>query len=186
MVKEVKDYVQKVQEKYPYLTDAQISKILIFGLRRYAWAIRMHCDIQLSNRIDDVMSIYTNYSREDRLKNFRIWLTKYRMKERAIYRMKKKIWDGYYYIGLNQEDHDIIKKQGKLKHFKHIYMTKVKRELFHYKIVKHIWRVPWPIDCGWKFFLEKYDTKHAEYVGPNRFDLYQDCYNNKYNYGTGD
>ena len=59
-------------------------------------------------------------------------------------------------------------------------LTKIKKELYHNKIVKHIWRVPWPTDCGWKFFLEKLNTDQAEYIGENLFELYHDCFQGKY------
>ena len=116
----------------------------------------------------------------DTFKFYLRWVTKFRLKERIMFRLKRKQWDGYYYIGLDEKDHNIINKQGKKKHFKNIYLTKIKKELYHNKIVKHIWRVPWPTDCGWKFFLEKLNTDQAEYIGENLFELYHDCFQGKY------
>ena len=49
MVKEVKHYISEVQKKFPFLTESELNKILTFGLRRYAWVNKMHCDVLLCN-----------------------------------------------------------------------------------------------------------------------------------------
>ena len=74
-------------------------------------------------------------------------MTKWRMKERVLWKLKRKQWDGYYYIGLNDEQHEEFKK--KKKYFYNVYLTKIEKELYHNKLIKHIWRVPWIEDCGW-------------------------------------
>jgi len=101
---------------------------------------------------------------------WRNWHFKYRMKERLLYHLRKVKWDGYYYIGLNLEEHkEILKQKGKIKHFKNIYLVKTVKELYHERWCFHIWRVPYPIECGWKFPREKLDTDKAEYVGLNQY-----------------
>ena len=180
MIKEGKHYVKEVQKKFPFLTESELNKILTYGLKRYVWANKMHCDVLLCNRIDEPINIFSGLLGYDTFKFYLRWVTKFRLKERIMFRLKRKQWDGYYYIGLDEKDHNIINKQGKKKHFKNIYLTKIKKELYHNKIVKHIWRVPWPTDCGWKFFLEKLNTDQAEYIGENLFELYHDCFQGKY------
>lgn len=179
MVKEVKHYISEVQKKFPFLTESELNKILTFGLRRYAWVNKMHCDVLLCNRIDEPINIFIGRLGFDTFKHYLNWVTKYRLKERVLFKILKKKWDGYYYIGLDDKDHAIISKQGKKKHFKNVYLTKIKKELYHNKIVKHIWRIPWTSDCGWKFFVEKLNIE-AEYVGPNKFEQYHDCFQGKY------
>jgi hypothetical protein len=97
--------------------------------------------------------------------------------------MRRTKWDGYYYIGLNEDQHNSLKK-GKIITFTDIYLTKVKKELFHDPRVKHIWRVPYPMDCGWKFHIDKLKTEHAEYLGENQYEKYHQCFLGRFKNGS--
>ena len=180
MVKEVKDYVHEVQKKFPFLTESELNKIMTYGLKRYAWVNKMHCDVLMCNRVGEALNAFCGYLTTDTFKHYLNWVTKSRLKERVLWRLRRKKWDGYYYIGLDDSDHAKLLKQHKVKHFKNAYLTKIKKELYHNKIVTHIWRVPWASDCGWKFFVEKLDTPNAEYVGPNQYEKYHDCFLGKF------
>jgi hypothetical protein len=138
----------------------------------------MHCDVLLKNRLQENITMHCGNLGYDTLKHYLLWMTKWRMKERILYKFKKMQWDGYYYIGLTQDEHDKIMKSNKIRHFRNVYFTKIKKELYHNKIVKHIWRVPYLEDCGWKFFVDKYDTDQAEYIGENKYELYHTCFLN--------
>jgi hypothetical protein len=50
MVKEVKNYVDIVQERYPFLSKSQINKILTYGLKMYHYANSMHADVLVCYR----------------------------------------------------------------------------------------------------------------------------------------
>ena len=182
MVKEVKHYVSEVQKKFPFLSEQEINKILTYGLKRYLWVNKMHCDVLICNRIGEAINAFCGRLWIDVYKHYLNWVSKFRMKERVLWRLNRVKWDGFYYIGLDDTDHAKIVHQGKVKKFKNVYLTKIKKELYHNKIVKHIWRVQWPTDCGWKFFLNKLTIK-AEYVGPNQYEVYHDCFLGKYKDG---
>lgn len=175
MVTEVKHYVEKVQKRYPFLSKSEINKILTYGLKMYAFANSMHADVLICYRQDDPMVIHCGPLGFDSLKHYYRWLVKHRMRERVLYKMRRTKWDGYYYIGLNEDQHNSLKK-GKIITFTDIYLTKVKKELFHDPRVKHIWRVPYPSDCGWKFHIDKLKTAHAEYLGENQYEKYHQCF----------
>lgn len=175
MVKEVADYVDKVQERFPFLTKSEINKILTFGLKRYAWANKMHADVLITKRNNEIFTAHCGPLGVDALKHFYRFLTKNRMRERVLFKMRKLEWDGYYYIGLSDEDHAKVAKNSRYKTFTNIYMTKLKKELYHIPQVKHIWKVPW-FDCGWRFFLETLKTQHAEYIGENEYEKYHQCF----------
>lgn len=172
-VKQVADYVERVQKRFPILSKSEINKILTFGMKRYAYVNMWHCDVNVQNRLDETLSTICGLLVRDGLKHFFIWHLKWRMKERALFRFRKKPWDNYYYIGLSEEDHqEIIKQKSSTKKFKKIYLTKLEGELHHLRWVKRIWRVPYPLDCGWKFFMEELKTDKAEYVGTNDYGKY--------------
>lgn len=186
MVKQLRDYVEQVQKKFPYLTQFEISKILSWGLQKYTWVNRMHGDVLFKNLTEEPMTIHCGSLGYDTFKQYFRWVVKWRMKERILFKLKRKKWDGFYYIGLNNEQHKKLKNNRKIKTFRDVYFTKLEKELYHNKLVTHIWRVPYIEDCGWKFFVTKYTTDKAEYVGPNKYEKYHTCFLNNKTDATND
>jgi len=181
-VREVRHYVDQVQSRFPILSKSEINKIITYGLKRYAWANRMHCDILFKNLTDEPMVAYCGRLALDSLKHYFRWIVKWRMKERVLYKLRRTKWDGYYYIGLTDEQHAQFKK--KKKYFYNVYLTKIENELHHNKLNKHIWRVPWIEDCGWKFFVKKLNKEKAEYRGENNYEKYHQCFLGRHNNGS--
>lgn len=183
MQKDVRDYIPQIQQKFPMFTWTEIYNILSYGLKIYSWVNKMRCDVLLCHRSDDVMTMFQGMLGYDTLKHYKRWMMKWRMKERILYTLKQKKWDGYYYIGLYDWQHAEIKKQHKRKTFRNVYFTKIKNELHHAKYVKYIWRVPFPTDCGWKFFIESFSSDKAEFVEENNYEKYHQCFLGRYNNG---
>lgn len=177
MVKAVADYVDIVQKKYPYLSKSEINKILTFGLKMYQYVNSMHADVLICYRSPgDNLTAHCGTLGMDSLKHYYRFLVKNRMRERVLYKLRKQKWDGYYYIGLRDSQHAALRKKGKSITFTDVYLTKVKKELFHAPYIKHIWRVPYLMDCGWKFHVDKLKTEHAEYLGKNKYENYHQCF----------
>ncbi|MDO4465461.1 MAG: hypothetical protein Q4C49_00425 [Bacillota bacterium] len=175
MVVEVADYVDRVQEKFPFLTKSEINKILTYGLKRYAWVNKMHGDVLLYTRTENPYTAHCGQLGTDKLKHYFRWMTKWRMKERILFKLRREKWDGYYYIGLDDVQHNKIKNR-KVRTFHNVYLTKIKKELYHNKLITHIWKVPWTSDCGWKFYVKKLRTDKAEYIGENKYAEYHQCF----------
>jgi hypothetical protein len=142
----------------------------------------MHCDVKVHNLTDEPLMMHCGRLGADVLKHYQRWVVKWRMKERMLYKMRQEKWDGYYYIGLTDKGHSEVIKRGKFTTFENVYLTKIKKELFHLKYVKHIWRVPYPADCGWKFHVDKLKTAHAEYLGENQYEKYHQCFLGRFKY----
>ena len=176
MVKEVRDYVPQIQQRYPFLSKSQINKILTYGLKMYHYANSMHADVLICYRNDDPMTIHCGTLGFDSLKHYYRFLLKSRMRERVLYRMRKSKWDGFYYIGLTEEQHKNVIRHKKTINIGDVYLTKVKKELFHIPYIKHIWRIPWPADCGWKFLVKNLKSEHLEYIGENQYEKYHQCF----------
>ena len=181
MVKTLEDYIDAVQEKFPFVCKDDIKTILEFGLVRYLKANRLHADVLLKNRTDDNMLIHCGQLGFDGLKHWFRWHVKWRMKERVLYKFREQKWDGYYYIGLNEERNKAIVRQGKTKTFRNVYLVKIKDELHHEQYVKHVWRIPYPADCGWKFFVDKVSSSEAEYLGESNYEDYHQCFLGRFN-----
>ena len=181
--KSTKHYIDQVQEKFPLYTKEELTSIINFGLRRYVYVNRMHADVSFADNVNLKYKVFTGNLGGSALKAYKRFVTKSRMKERVIFKFTKKEWDGFYYIGVSQFKHDQLLKQKKTKTFKKVFLTKIKKELFHDKGVKHIWRVPYVADFGWKFYLEEFKTDLAEYIGENKYEIYHQCFLGRYNHG---
>lgn len=176
MVTSSRDYIEKLQTYFPYFSQKELKEIVDYGLKIYAFANKYRADVTLVKRDDDPIIIHTGTLGYDTLTHYFRWVTKYRMKERVLYRLKNTKWDGYYYIGLNDEQHEQIKRQRKKKVFKNVYLTKILKELYHNKLIKHIWKVKYPVECGFKFFTSKLTSFDAEYIGENKYEKYHQCF----------
>ena len=96
------------------------------------------------------------------------------MKERILYSFKNTKWDGYYYFGMQDEEHHLLLDQLKPNKKKYvnlekIYAFKVLKELYHDHARDHIYRVKYPCDIGYKIYWKKFrELKiNIEYVGIN-------------------
>lgn len=183
-IKNVSDYLDILKERFPIYTKFEIYNIINYGLRIYAWAMRMHADIHTLNSSVDKYTFYNGWMSDTALKTYKIFVTKWRMKERVLFYLREEQWDGYYYIGLTEAKHKKIKAGGKFKNFEKVFAVKLIRELYHDKAVKHIWRIPYTIDAGWKFYLPDLKTDKAEYIGPNKYEIYNKCFLGRYGSGS--
>lgn len=172
-IRTVNDYIERVQKQYPYFTNNDIKKILNFGLYMYFYAIRQHCDVVMNKDIlRDSITTTTGLIPANFEKFWYRWHTKWRMKERLIYKLQGKTWDGYYYFGLTEDENKAFVKQGRRKTLKNKYLTKIKNEYHHCRTIKHIWRIPWPKDSGWRFWLDSFTSNRYEYVCYNEYTDY--------------
>lgn len=180
--RKLKDYVKIVQQQFPLFTQEDLTKIIHYGLVMYAYANRQHCDVIFYKKSgDSSMSLITGMLGKDPLTHFWRWVNKWRMKERLFYKLKGKKWDGYYYFGLTEDAHNkLINQKGKKKIIENTHLLLVKDELRHLKWVKHIWRIPWPLYHGWKFWVSKYKSDKLEYIGQNKYELYHQCFLGKF------
>ena len=178
MVKTVADYVDQVQAAFPDFTKSEINRILTFGLRIYAWVNKMHADVLILNPKNLIAQ--TGRHIIDPHKKAVQYLLKYRMKERVLYRLKKTKWDGYYYVAVSREQHEKLLRQ-RIKTFKNVCFVKVKKELYHNPLYCHIWRIPIPEDCGWKYWINFLKTDQAEYIGITEYDKHHQYLSRWYN-----
>lgn len=180
--RKLKDYIKQVQQKFPIFTQEDLHTILHYGLVMYAYANRQHCDVIFYKKSDEEsISLITGMLGCDPLTHFWRWVNKWRMKERLFYKLKGKKWDGYYYMGLTEETHrKLLSQKGKRKVIENTHLLLVKDELKHLKWVKHIWRIPWPMYHGWKFWIKQHKSDKFEYVGENNYELYHQCFLGKF------
>lgn len=174
IIKKVKDYVPIVQERFPELSEKEINRILLFGWRMYYYVNSRGCDVLIEDNVLHKFRAYTGFLQNDLLKRYQYSLRKWRLHDRMMYRLKRKEWDGYYYIGIRNDQLNSMEKQmasptRQYITFTNAYCYKVLDEIKHDKAVDYIFRFKYPMDVGFKFYQKKLRVKASdlEFVGLN-------------------
>ena len=109
----VEKYYKQIQEKFPYLSEKQIDKIVKYGLRSFFAVNRFGGDVLLKS------NYYTGYIGKlyKNMSFFAIYYNvKMRIKLRIKYRREKTIFNGKYYFGLKKEQYEQLFGKNKQKH----------------------------------------------------------------------
>lgn len=146
MVKTLDDYIDKIKIKYPYVPRQELYEILQHGFIKYFELNRLGADVEIENHLFDA---YCGRKYRDLLVKTKYNTTKLRQKLHMQYNYTQQEYDGYYYLGMTDEDYNIYKTtstQGILK----IPMTffKVKDEVLYNNKYKHFFSLCYPIDVG--------------------------------------
>ena len=173
MIKTVKDYIPQLKEKFPYLSERDIRKIVEYGWRMiYRYTI-YGCDINIKSNSNNFW-FYLGYLTRDSVKHYNYYINKLRKKFRILYhsKYKKKDWDGYYYIGLTESeledfDRSLNRVGRKRKHytFKNKVMYKIEDESkIMYNWSRCILRFKYLTDMGDSFVKKVITVDNPEVV----------------------
>lgn len=175
MVTKVNDYIPKIQEKFPSLSETEIRRIITFGFRIYYYVTLRGGDVLIKSDIGDTkITAMNGYLTWDSLKHYSRGLFKWRIKERILYSFRNTVWDGYYYFGIMDEKHHILTDQlhnnrQKYIQLDKIFCYKVLNEIYHDHSIDHIYRLKYPCEVGYKIYFKNFREKKLdiEYVGIN-------------------
>ena len=93
-------YYKQIQERYPYLSEKQIDKIVKYGLRSFFAHNKFGADILLKSHY------YTAYVGKlfNQVQLFAVYrIIKMKLKLRIKYKRSKQQFNGKYYFGLKKE-----------------------------------------------------------------------------------
>ena len=99
-IKTIDDYVERLKEKYPLISEKDIRRIIKFGWRSIYLSNIFGGDVCLK---DNNVWMYIGYLRRDSLQHFKYYVRKLALKLRILYKRKKIKWDGYYYFALRDD-----------------------------------------------------------------------------------
>lgn len=167
-IKYIEDYYDKVKEKYPELTEKQISRILTYGFQSFYLHTLYGGDILSKS---PYLTVYCGKCFVDPIKFGQYRALKKAIKLRVKYKRARIKWDGYYYFGLNDEDFEYyksqIKKSGRRRqkfHFKQIKLYKLLDEVLITKRYNHIFKILYPLDVGFLHIREDVITRNFDYI----------------------
>lgn len=186
-IKTIDDYVDKLHEKYPIISEKDIRRIIKFGWRSIYLANIYGGDVCLKN---SKLWFYIGYLRRDPLKHYEYYVKKLALKLRVLYKRKKIQWDGYYYFALNDKQYENYlqqkKKRGRpRKYFNYgtvmLYKIRGECELKNHSC-KYIFKVSYDVDIGYTMLKKDYKTDKAELIQIREPMKFKDILtsNNKY------
>lgn len=161
MVKELDDYLDTLENKYPHISRQELKRVLEHGFYTFYMLSKKGADIQVHNRK------YTAYCGKMFLDSYKRALYNYvkrRIKLRLKYKYAQEVYDGAYYFGLNDAEWEFYqsqiasKRRNKIK-FINLKLYKLKEECFLDKSKKHFFILNYPIDVGWIFTKNEITTR---------------------------
>lgn len=170
----IDDYVDKVAEKFPTIPKKSIRRILEFGSRSFYANTYYGGDILLKS---PYFTLYCGNVHNNNMTFYRYWILKYKIKYRILYIRRKKIYDGYYYFGLTEENYQAYKQhlRSKTKRrqkitFKDLYTFKLLEECILWRHYEHFFRIPIKEEGRFVIKFDELTTRDAEYIGKRTGD----------------
>ena len=170
----VEKYYKQIKERFPYLSEKQIDKICIYGLRSFYMHNAYGADVIARDRygviyFGKLFKKFNVFWQYHRIK----WQIKYRIK----YKRAKTIWNGKYYFGIYRDDYENLykeniqrnfdrkkkkKSRGKV-HFEKIRLFKILEEceLFSYA---YIFELDYPYDVGFSCIINDVSFRNFKMI----------------------
>lgn len=171
MVTSVETYLDTLCEAYPTISRTDIKKIVEYGWRLLYYYNLRGCDTLVVSQ-NHKYWFYIGQLTKDSIAHFNYYSKMLRRKLRVLYSRKKIEWDGYYYIGLTDEEilelKTILSKKGrKQKYF--TFQNKVSLKVYdeakiYYSWSKCIIRYKYPIDLGYTHLRKELNCEKPEIV----------------------
>lgn len=113
----INDYIDQIQQQFPYLQESDIRTIVNYGWRMLYLANLAGCDTLLVSQKYKYW-MYIGDLCKSSIKHFNYYRRQLCRKIRFLYRRSKQNWDGYYYCFLTADEYnDLIKpRRGRRKH----------------------------------------------------------------------
>jgi len=154
-----KYYLDDLSKEFPDVDKKALRDLVRHGLTKLSAFKRYDHDIFLNNPNGSryiYMGMITNDLEKRKLREF----YRVRHKYRALYRIAKTQYDGYYYFGLSEEDYQ---KHLKKEPIPKVVITRLFKETELYTIARHFFRIKMDKISDWLFVEENYETSSAEY-----------------------
>lgn len=161
----VNDYIDRIVEKHPELTEKQIKYILHFGMISFDNYLKRGFSIKLPSPKVTMLIGSKKYSKDfkQKLKDKR---HRIKRKARFHYVLDKKTFDGYYYFYLNETLFQILKPFDKNKmKVEKLMIYKSFDECFLSGTECYIFKFYYPTDLGFQYLLENETIRDYEFVG---------------------
>lgn len=160
-------YFDKIQEKFPELSETQIKNIVYYGIRALYMMTYYNVDIKCQQReffayFGEILHKESEYMKYRKLK----MTAKYRI----LYSREKKPYSGKYYFMLSKEMHDKMpknKKSGEKWPIGSIRAYKIQEEAM-LQDGTYLYEMDWPKDVGYRKKIFTEDIKHYKCIAKRK------------------
>lgn len=188
MIKTVNDLLPELCEAFPTVPPKDIKMIVEFGFRALYYYNLRGCDTIVSSTKHKFW-FYIGELRRDSMKHFNYYKRMLRRKLRILYSRSKVEWDGYYYIGLSEDEYNefITPRKGRKRKY-YSYNNKCALKIYdesklYYSWCKAIIKFPSRIDLGYTFYKKELTIESPEIVMVReKPDTFQDVLISNNNY----
>lgn len=158
MIKRIQDYIPKLKEQFPNISESDIRRCVNYGWQMFYYYNLLGCDVSIK---DKNLWFYCGSMYFDSLLYFNYYRKRLSKKIRTLHHRKRIPWDGYYYTVVDKP------KKNKLSNYeikdKYIFKLLDEAKLF-YDNEKYFVKFYYPVNLGYRRFKEKMKIKKAELV----------------------
>lgn len=189
MLTNVQTYLPELQKLYPTVPLEDIKRAVEYGWRMLYYYNLRGCDTLISSTKYKYW-FYCGELTKDSLKHFNYYKRMLRRKLRVLYSKKVSEWDGYYYLGLTENEYNTIfqaQKKGRKK-INYTLYNKVCYKVYdeakvYYSWSKYLIRFKYITDMGYTFFKSQLNCKAPELLMvKNKPSTFQDILISSNNY----
>jgi len=155
-------YFNKIQEKFPELSEKQIREIVYYGIR--ALFIMSHYNVDIKCQQGTFFAYFGELMRHeaDYKKYRKLKLT---ARHRVLYSRAKVPYSGKYYFMLSKEVHDKMPKNKKIDEWPLEFVIGYKiREEAELQRGTYLYEFDWPEDVGYSKKFNTKDISHYKYI----------------------
>ena len=164
MIKHLDDYIDILHEKFPDIPKEEIERVMRYGLRMYYRHTKFYKDVCVKTT-----DFYTNATSFN-FNNYRQYSSKQNtLVSRFRYSKADYMYDGYYYVGLTDDEFKTYKRLKK-KRFIDVILYKLRDECFRKSKYKHFFKVSYPINGDFKIEKDVYYCEDAKYFAKREDD----------------
>ena len=109
MLKSVNDYLPELIAQFPTVPPEDVKRAVEYGWRMLYYYNLRGCDTLISSTKYRYW-FYCGQLTRDSIKHYNYYRRMLRRKLRVLYSKKVKEWDGYYYIGLTEDEYKSVVK----------------------------------------------------------------------------
>lgn len=168
MIKTIHDYIPQLCEIFPNICKEDIKRMAEYGWRMfYYYNLRGNDTLIESSKYK--YWFYCGHLCIDPIKHFHYYISKLSTKLRTLYCKRKIKWDGYYYMGIDEQEYNkLVNKKGRPRKY-WTYTNRVAYKVFDeakikYSAYKCIIRFKYVTDMGMSFYKEKLKCQEVEPV----------------------
>lgn len=188
MITNTNTYLKQIQQQFPQVSEQDIKKIVNYGWRMFYFYNLQGCDTLITSTTNKYW-FYCGQLTKNSIKHYNYYKFMMRKKLRAVFKMNKLEWDGYYYVGITIDEYNSLfsnklgRKKCNLTLTNRVYFKLEDEAKLYYDRCKYIIRFKNKHKCSFSFYKDKLLCRNIEiYITRERPCKFKDILLTENNY----